>query len=117
MSNDEWSVEFYVDDKGRAPVDEFLESLDKRTYARFLWSIEQLRVRNVNARLPLVRQVDGKIWELREESNTNIYRILYVFFTGRRIVLLHGFAKKTQKLPRQEMDIARQRMERFLERE
>ncbi len=117
MSNDEWSVEFYVDDKGRAPVGEFLESLDKRTYARFLWSIEQLRVRNVNARQPLVRQVDGKIWELREESNTNIYRILYVFFTGRRIVLLHGFAKKTQKLPRQDLDIARQRMERFLERE
>jgi hypothetical protein len=37
--------------------------------------------------------IEGKIWELREESGTNIYRILYFFASGRRIVLLHGFAK------------------------
>ena len=61
------------------PVREFLKGLDQRTYARFLWSLEQLEQRNVQAREPLVRHVEGKIWELREESNTNIYRILYFF--------------------------------------
>jgi len=72
-----------------------LRGLDAKTQRRFRWSIEQLRLRNVQAREPLVRHLDGKIWELREESQTNIYRLLYFFFTGRRIVFLHGFQKKT----------------------
>jgi len=117
MPNDEWSVEYYVEDSGHVPVDAFLDELDQKTLARFLWSIEQLRVRNLQARYPLARPVEGKIWELREESNTNIYRILYFFFTGRRIVLLHGFAKKTEKLPRRELETAQRRLARFLERE
>ena len=68
MTGDEWSVVFYVDDAGDSPVETFLSSLDLKTQARFLWSIEQLRVRNVQAREPLVRHLDGKLWELREEK-------------------------------------------------
>jgi len=61
--------------------------------------------------------VEGKLWELREESQTHIYRILYFFHTGRRIVFLHGFQKKTRKIPRHEIEIALQRLELFLRRE
>ncbi len=114
---DEWTIEYYVDESGHVPVQVFLGSLDKETYARFLWSLEQVRVRNVRAREPLVRHLEGKIWEIREESNTNIYRVLYFFFSSRRIVLLHGFVKKTQKLPRRELDIALKRLTLFMERE
>jgi phage-related protein len=57
------------------------------------------------------------LWELREESRTNTYRIVYFFFTGRRIVFLHGFQKKTQKTPRQELEIAHQRYQHFRLRE
>ncbi len=86
-------------------------------FRRFEWSLEQLRIRNVAAREPLVRHVEGKIWELRETSDTNAYRVLYVFFTGRRIVLLHGIAKKTRALPRRDLEIAARRLRRFEERE
>ena len=113
----DWSVEFYVDDRGDSPVEAFIEGLDLKTQARFDWSIEQLRIRNVAAREPLVRKLDGKLWELREESQTNIYRVIYCFFSGRRIILLHGFQKKTQRMPRGEIEIAERRLERFLERE
>jgi len=95
VNQDEWSIVFYLDDDGTSPVEAFLRGLDAKTQRRFRWSIEQLRLRNVQAREPLVRHLDGKIWELREESQTNIYRLLYFFFTGRRIVFLHGFQKKT----------------------
>lgn len=114
---DDWSIEYYVDDGGGSPVGDFLRGLDNRTFRRLEWSLEQLRARNVQAREPLVRHVEGKIWELREESSTNIYRLLYFFYTGRRIVLLHGFAKKTRKLPRRELDAALRRMTRFEARE
>ena len=112
----EWTIEYYVEDDGTVPVREFILGLDAKTRARFEWSLEQLRVRNVLAREPLVKQVEGKIYELREESRTNIYRVFYFFFTGRRIVLLHGFQKKTPKTPSNEIAMARKRMNRFIEK-
>ena len=112
-----WTTEFYLEDRGTSAVEEFLDSLDPRTRARFGWSMEQLRVRNVQAREPLVRHLEGELWELREESDRNIYRVIYFFFRGRRIVFLHGFQKKGQRTPRREIDTARERQRRFLARE
>jgi phage-related protein len=117
VDDNEWIVVFYVDETGDSSVREFLQSLDIKTQARFAWSIEQLRIRNVRAQEPLVRHLDGKLWELREESSTNIYRLLYFFFSGRRIVFLHGFQKKTQKTPRREIEIALQRLDSFTKRQ
>jgi phage-related protein len=113
VDDNEWVVVFFVDEKGYSPIQEFLQGLDIKTQARFAWSIEQLRKRNVRAKEPLVRHLDDKLWELREESSTNIYRLLYFFFSGKRIVFLHGFQKKTQKTPRREIEIALQRLNSF----
>jgi phage-related protein len=113
---DEWSIEFYIDDAGNRPVQDFLGSLDLKTQTRFDWSIEQLRVRNVQAREPLVKHLEGKLWELRRASNDNVYRLLYFFFSGQRIVFVHGFQKKTQKTPPSEIDIALKRMNDYIER-
>ncbi len=113
----EWSIVLYTTADGTEPVRGFLESLDLKTQARFEWSIEQLRVRNVQAAEPLVKHIEGKIWELRRASSDNIYRVMYFFFTGRQIVLLHGFQKKTQKTPRSEIETAEQRMADFVKRQ
>jgi phage-related protein len=115
--DNEWVIVFYVDENGCSYVQEFLQSLDIKTQARFAWSMEQLRIRNTRAQEPLVRHLEGKLWELREESNTNIYRLLYFFFSGRRIVFLHGVQKKTQKTPRREIEIALQRLDSFVKRQ
>lgn len=117
MEQTEWLVVFYVDEKGNEPVLEFLGACDWKTKARFDWSIEQLRLRNVMARPPLVRHIEGKLWELREESKTNIYRLFYVFLSGQRILFLHGFQKKSQKTPRREIETAIARLEDFIQRE
>ena len=116
-AREEWSIVFYRDERGNSPEYEFLRSLDADAQASIGWAIEQLRVRNVQAREPLVRHLDGKLWELRRESRTNIYRVVYFFFAGRRIVLVHGFQKKTQKTPRQEIAIAHARYADFWQRE
>lgn len=117
MTTGQWVIVFYVDESGDSPVRDFLRSMDAKTQARFAWSIEQLRVRNVQAREPLVRHLAGKIWELREESHTNIYRLLYFFAPGRQIAFLHGFQKRTQRTPRREIEIAQRRLETFLARQ
>lgn len=116
MTDDGWSVVFYVKENGSEPVKEFLISLDLKTQARFDWSIEQLKIRNITAQEPLVRHLEGKIWELREESSTNIFRLLYFFFTGKQIVFLHGFAKKKQKTPYREIETTILRMKDFMQR-
>lgn len=117
MASGEWVIEYFVEDNGRVPVREFLGDLDPKTYVRLQWSIEQLRVRNSQARAPLVRHITDKLWELREASDTDVYRILYCLFAGRRVVLLHGFMKKTQKLPQAELLVAQRRLARFVARE
>ena len=78
--NDEWTVEYYETEQRKSPVREFLEGQDDQTQARFIWAIEQLRVRNVHAREPLVKHLEGKLWELRRSSRGNVYRLLYFFF-------------------------------------
>lgn len=113
----EWSAELFQEDDGTSPVEGFLDSLDTKTRARFQWSMEQLRARKIGAREPLVRHLEGEPWELRVESRTNIYRVVYFCYTGRRIVFLHGFQGKTQKTPRGELEIARSRHRRFVARE
>lgn len=114
---EEWSIVFYRDEHGVSPVLEFLRSLDADAQASIGWAMEQLRVRNVQAREPLVRHLEDKLWELRRESKTNIYRLLYFFFTGRRIVFVHGFQKKTDKTPRREIETAYARHMAFMKRE
>ncbi len=75
----DWATAFYIEDNGKSPVEEFILSRDGTAQARVRWAIEQLRVRNLSSREPLVKHIQGKIYELRVESRTNIYRILYFF--------------------------------------
>jgi phage-related protein len=117
MEAGEWTVVFYRSEGGDSPVREFLRSLDQDAQDSLGWAIEQLRSRNTQAREPLVRHLEGKLWELRRESRTNIYRLVYFFYRGRRIVFVHGFHKKTQKIPRNELEIARERYAQFIQRE
>ncbi len=105
-----WTIEFYRTEAGTSPVEEFLKGLDDKTQARFIWSIGLLQVQNTHAGEPLVKHIEGKIWELRRASSGNIYRLMYFFFTGRKIVFVHGFQKKTQKTLRREIDIAQGRV-------
>ena len=112
-----WTVVFYRDEQGNSPVRDFLRSLDEEAQQSIGWAIEQLRLRNIRAHEPLVRHVEDKLWELRRESKTNIYRIIYFFFAGRRIILLHGFQKKTRKTSRQELALTRARYAAFIRRE
>lgn len=110
----DWKIVFYVEEDGGSPVRDFLKSLDQPTQMRLRVSIERLRIENITAREPLVKKLEGRIWELRRESNTNIFRVLYFMVTGRNIILLHGFQKKTQKTPRREIETALKRMQRYV---
>lgn len=110
-----WKVVFYLTSVGNNPVLEFIRAQDQRTKNKIEQAIELVKERNVKARYPLVSKVSGKIWEIRIEVATNIYRILYFIYVDKRIVLLHGFQKKSDKIPAKEIDIALARMKEYIE--
>jgi phage-related protein len=60
-------------------------------------------------REPHVKHLRGRIWEMRMSGRDGIARALYVTASGKRIVVVHVFEKKTQKTPRREIEIAEQR--------
>nr|WP_243418830.1 type II toxin-antitoxin system RelE/ParE family toxin [Pseudoflavonifractor capillosus] len=65
---------------------------------------------------PHTKHIDGPIWELRSKFSSNIYCIFYFIWDGNKLVLLHGFTKKTQKTPPTEIAIAKKRMEDYQSR-
>jgi phage-related protein len=56
-----------------------------------------------------VKHLEGKLWELRVVGRDGISRVIYLTASGQRVVILRAFVKKTQKTPRREIEIARQR--------
>lgn len=62
--------------------------------------------------LPLVDHLSGEIWEVRTRLETRIARVLFVV-NGAVMVLLHGFIKKDQKTPKQDLDLAKDRLKRM----
>lgn len=62
--------------------------------------------------MPLVDHLEGGIWEVRSRLGTRIARVLFAL-DGDTMVLLHGFIKKEQKTPRQELDLAKERLKQL----
>ena len=58
---------------------------------------------------PYIKHIEDRIWEIRLRGRGGIARALYVTATGRRVVILRVFVKKSQKTPRRELELARER--------
>ncbi len=71
--------------------------------------IEQLGMAGM--RVPYVKHLQGKLWEMRMIGRDGIARAIYVTAAGQRVVIVRAFRKKTQKTPRSEIDLALKRAE------
>ena len=96
---------FYELPSGRAPVREWLRNLDQADRkiigedikdVEFSWPIG----------MPLCRALRKGLWEVRSDvTQGRIARVLFCIDEG-RMVLLHGFVKKTQKTPPSDLELA-----------
>jgi len=59
--------------------------------------------------MPLVRKLEIELWEVRVSLPNRVGRVLFTI-VGQEAVLLHGFIKKTQRTPAEDLDLARRRM-------
>lgn len=111
-----FQVEFYTDESGRKPVKDFLLSLDRKMRAKLVTLIGLLEDNGYELREPYSKYLSEGIFELRAKQSSNITRVLYFFFIGRRIVLTNGFVKRTQKTPPEEIERAKRYRSLYLRR-
>jgi len=107
-----WVVEFYEEENGSVPVEDFLAQLPREQGAKAVTIIKRLEESGPTLPFPYSSQVRGKIRELRTQYGKGKIRILYFADRRRRFILLHAFMKRTEKLSAAEIEIAERRMMR-----
>ena len=102
---------FFRTRNGNEPVREWLRSLTKEqrksigediAYVQFKWPIGK----------PRVDHLRGAIWEVRSSLGNRIARTLFAVASG-QMVLLHGFIKKTQRTPNEDIQLAERRLKEW----
>ena len=59
--------------------------------------------------MPLVRKISPDLWEVRINLSDKIARVLFTI-KNQKMILLHGFIKKSQKTPNKELELAQIRL-------
>ena len=98
---------FYRSETGAEPVRDWLRSLDKEDRFRIGTDIKTVEF-GWPIGMPTCRPMKQGLFEIRTNLNKRIARVLFCVFDG-RMVLLHGFIKKTRKTPRADLDPASER--------
>jgi len=117
MKDFEFKAIFYDLPNGDKPAKDFLEKLDMKMRAKMSRTISILETNGTELREPYSKHLDDGIFELRAKVGSNISRVLYFFFTGRHVILTHGFIKKTDKTPPKEIEKAKKYRSEYLNRE
>ena len=99
---------FYRAGSGREPVREWLRGLDRADRkivgedikdVEFSWPLG----------MPVVRSLGHDLWEVRSNlTGGKIARVLFRVYEG-RMLLLHGFIKKSRRTPRRDIELALRR--------
>lgn len=96
----------FAEVKGKVPMIEFLEDLSVKERAKVFAFIEKLVELKSNGILPkenLSKHLEDGIFELRVSFENRIARSLYFYEAERQLIFTHGFVKKTQKTPKDEI--------------
>ena len=91
-----------------AQLEKFIHSLDESTIAKILRTIDLLEMFGHKLTLPHSKKVHVELFELRIRGKQEI-RIFYTFHKDEAI-LLHGFVKKSERIPKKEMLTALQKL-------
>ena len=110
MISDRFEIELLEDAR------EFLLSIDEKARLKILFNIDKSKKFNDPK---VFKKLDNDIWEFRTEYRKLQHRLL-AFWDKRNnkntlVICTHGFIKKTDKVPKGEIEKARQLMKLYLE--
>lgn len=116
-----YTVEFYEDKNGKSEVQEYLIRLAKEAKTdknarininKIFAYIKALEEYGTRIGKPIVKHIEGNLWELRPLSN----RIFFFYWKDNKFILVHYYIKKSQKLPRKEKEKALRNIKDWIER-
>lgn len=104
-----FEILYFVDDKGEAPVQEYIKKLPENERVKVFAYLKHLSDMGYQMRRPFADYLGDKtgLYELRPGR----HRILYCFVIKNKIILLHSFLKKTDEIPEKEIELALSRKE------
>lgn len=104
---------FFQTENGNQPCRDFILTLsqdDKREVGAMIFEVQK----GFPMGLPLVRKMESDLWEIRISIADGICRIFFTVMEN-TMILLHGFVKKSQKTPQNELKTAQSRLTQFKE--
>lgn len=100
-----WSIKYHT-----KAIESFVLSLPDGLLARYLRLTDMMLEFGPNLGMPHTRAMSDGLFELRIKGKEGIARVFYCTLIGQKIVMLHGFIKKSEKTPPKELRIARERL-------
>ncbi|MEA1990590.1 MAG: type II toxin-antitoxin system RelE/ParE family toxin [Thermodesulfobacteriota bacterium] len=100
-----WHVTFYNE-----KVEKKTLSFPKGILANFLHIVEMIEEYGPSLGKPYTAPLGNGFFEVRAKGKEGIGRSLFSTIKGQEIIILHSFIKKSQKIPKKEIDLARKRM-------
>ena len=95
------TVNFYRTDAGNEPVRDWLKELPRDDRQIIGEDIKTAQL-GWPLGMPLIRKMDNNLWEVRSSLRDGIARVLFTVDES-RMILLHGFIKKSNKTPQNEL--------------
>ena len=105
-----WNIEYFNSD-----VENKILALPDGLQARYFKFTDMMLIYGSNLGLPHTKPLSDGLFELRLKSKEGISRVFYCTKVGKNIVMLHSFVKKSQKIPKKEIDVARKRLKEVKE--
>ena len=99
------NIYYFVDERGKNPVKEFISSLKVKEQAKVFAYINELLQQGHNLRRPIADYLGEGIYELRPKDN----RIFYFFFLKDSAVLVHAIKKRTASIPKNDLVLCLER--------
>lgn len=106
----EWTIAF-----ASPRVESEILALPAGHVARFVGYAERMETWGPDLGMPHTRAMGGGLFELRVRAAEGIARLFYCTASGRRIVFVHAFVKKTGKTPPNALETARRRMRQVID--
>lgn len=106
------TVAFFRAASGNEPVREWLRALPREERRLIGEDIKTVQF-GWPLGMPLVRKLDKGLWEVRSRLPARTARVIFTSGEG-RMILLHGFFKKSQKTPQEDLQLAKTRLRMLL---
>lgn len=106
----EWQIIYYNEN-----IEQEILNLPDGLLARYFHLTDLMIEFGSNLGLPHTKAIDKGLFELRVKSKEGIARVFFCTKIGKKIIMLHSYIKKSQKIPKRELKIAISRMQEVKE--